>query len=930
MNTRYRYILFFLLISATGFSQALTVTNLRCEYRSNPLGVQTAKPALSWQLVAQQRNTLQKAYQILVADSPEALGQNKGNIWNSGRVNSDASIQVSYQGKVLEPTKFYYWKIKVWDTKDTESPWSPVASWQMGLLTKVDWKGAAWIGYEKLPDSLVNTLPTDGKKDKVQGGNVLPLVRKSLTITKSVRKATLFISGLGQFDAHLNGQKIGDHFLDPGWTKYDKQAQYVTFDLTDKLKSGENVIGVMLGNGFYYVPPVKERYRKLKVMFGYPKMICRLFITYTDGSTDNVVSDASWKTAPSPITFSSIYGGENYNATREQPGWDGPAFTDKSWKNALIVDGPPVLTSQMQEPLKVFDTFAPISKKRLDSGDWVYDLGQNASGIISLTVNGKQGDTIRIYPAELLKADGSVNQKASGSPFYFEYVLKGGRAETWQPRFTYYGFRYLQLKGGVPQGEQNPVQKPQVIDLKGLHTRNAAASAGQFSCSNELFNKASTLIDWGIKSNMASVFTDCPHREKLGWLEELHLMGGSVRYQYDIASLLKKVIQDMKDSQLDNQSADAGLVPEIAPEYVKFDWGGGIFRDSPEWGSSAIIVPWYLYQWYGEKDELAASYTMMQRYIAYLGTKAKSHILAQGLGDWYDLGPKPPGVSQLTPMGVTGTAMYYYDLTILAKIARMLNKSDDALQYDKLAGEVKVAFNQAFFNHQTKQYATNSQTANAMALYLNLVEPQYREAVVENIVQDIRSRNNSLTAGDIGYRYLLRALEDAGRSDVIFDMNSRSDVPGYGYQLAKGATALTESWQALPSVSNNHFMLGHLLEWLYAGLAGIKQADTSIAFRNSVIYPQPVGDVMQAKASYDSPYGLISSDWKKVGTRFDLTVQIPPNTSSEIYLPASISSPITEGGQPVGKRKEIKVLGFEKDRARILVGSGTYRFTVQD
>lgn len=929
MPNSFKCIFYLFLFSTCGFAQSVTVTNLRCAYRTNPIGVQTAEPVLSWQLESKQRNVLQKGYQILIADSPETLKQGKGTIWDSGKINSETSIQVSYQGKALEATKTYYWKVRVWDTKNNESPWSETASWQMGLLTKTDWKGANWIAYEKLPDSLVNILPTDGKKDKVQGGNVLPMLLKSFTVAKSVQKATLFISGLGQFDAHLNGQKIGDHFLDPGWTKYDKQAQYVTFDLTDKLKSGENALGVMLGNGFYYVPPVKERYRKLKVMFGYPKLICRLAITYTDGSTDNIISDTSWKTAPSPITFSSIYGGENYNANLEQTGWDSPNFIASSWRNALIVDGPPVLNAQMQEPLKVFDTFLPINKKRLDSGDWVYDLGQNASGIISLTVSGKKGDTLRVYPAELVKADGSVNQKPSGSPFYFEYILKGTGNETWQPRFTYYGFRYLQLKGAMPQGEANPTNRPQITELKGLHTRNAAATVGQFSCSNELFNRASKLIDWSIKSNMASVFTDCPHREKLGWLEELHLVGGSVRYQYDIASLLKKEMQDIKDSQLDDRSADAGLIPEIAPEYVKFDWGGGIFRDSPEWGSSAIIVPWYMYQWYGEKDELADSYPMMQRYVTYLETKAKNHILAQGLGDWYDLGPKPPGVSQQTPMGVTGTAIYYYDLTILEKIARLLNKPVDAERYKKLAAEVRTAFNQTFFNKETKQYATNSQTANAMALYMNLVEPQYRNAVVDNLVKDIRSRNNSLTAGDIGYRYLLRALEDAGRSDVIFDMNSRSDVPGYGYQLAKGATALTESWQALPTVSNNHFMLGHLLEWLYAGLAGIKQEESSIAFRNSVIEPQPVGDITHANATYQSPYGLISSAWKKTETSFELTVQIPANTTSTVYLSATKSSRITVNSQPISKSKETKLLSFENDKAKVSVGSGTYRFDVR-
>lgn len=423
---------------------------------------------------------------------------------------------------------------------------------------------------------------------------------------------------------------------------------------------------------------------------------------------------------------------------------------------------------------------------------------------------------------------------------------------------------------------------------------------------------------------MVSLFTDCPHREKLGWLEELHLMGSSVRYNYDAATLFKKALQDMRNSQ-----TPEGLVPEISPEYVKFEYGDGMFRDSPEWGSSSIIIPWYLYEWYGEEQALAENYPMMQRYISYLATKAKNNILSQGLGDWYDLGPKRPGVSQLTPMGVTGTAIYYYDLNIMEKIARMLGKSADAAKYRQLATEVRKSFNDTFFNAATRQYATGSQTANAMAVYMKLVEPRYKAAVVENIIRDIRSKNNGLTAGDIGYRYLLRVLEEEGRSDVIFDMNSRSDVPGYGYQLAQGATALTESWAALPTVSNNHFMLGHIMEWFYSGVAGIRQEAGSVAFKHIRIYPEAVGDLTSAKGSYLSPYGLIATDWKKTGPVFELSVVVPPNARATVYIPATAQQQLTENGIPVKDNAAVKLAGYEKGRAILNIGSGNYTFKVQ-
>ncbi|RZM06930.1 MAG: alpha-L-rhamnosidase, partial [Pedobacter sp.] len=409
--------------------------------------------------------------------------------------------------------------------------------------------------------------------------------------------------------------------------------------------------------------------------------------------------------------------------------------------------------------------------------------------------------------------------------------------EHWQPKFTYYGFRYLQLEGAVPKGIKNEGSKPILLALKSLHIRNAAVSTGSFNSSDELFNKTDKLIDWAIRSNMVSLFTDCPHREKLGWLEETHLMGGSVQYNYNIASLCKKVVKDMMISQ-----TDEGLIPDIAPEYVNF---GGSFRDSPEWGSSGIIVPWYVYQWYGDTDLLLESYPMMKRYIAYLQSKATGNILSHGLGDWFDIGPNNPGEAQLTPKSVTATAIYYYSLDIITKVAKLLNQSQDAEKYALLSNQVKDAFNNKFFNKATKEYATGSQTANAMAVYMNLVAPEDKAAVINNLVKEIKGRNNSLTAGDIGYRYVLRVLDDAGRSDVIYDMNSRSDVPGYGWQLAHGATALTESWQAYGFVSNNHFMLGHLMEWLYTGLGGIRAVKNSIY---SVRYDSPHGSFFSKKA----------------------------------------------------------------------------------
>jgi hypothetical protein len=919
-TSKFSIFLFSIFSCCQVLAQQPMVSNIQCQYQVYPLGVEDASPRLHWQIKSSGRNVMQSAYRILVADDKALLRQDIGNIWDSKKVISNQSIQVVYKGKKLQPGKEYYWKVMVWDNQNAASEWSEPSAWQMGLRGRKDWKGAQWIAYAEMPDSLriVPGIHGTGNPDLGLGKDILPLLRKEFVIKKTIKRATVFIAGLGHFDLRLNGEKVGDHFLDAGWTQYSKNALYVTFDVTGQLRKGRNAIGVMLGNGFYYTP--RERYRKITIAYGYPKMICRVAIEYSDGSLENIVSDNSWEADRGPVTFSSIYGGEDYNATLEQAGWDLPSFDDKSWKKALVVTGPPLLISQTAMPLKILDSFSVKKISQPKAGNWVYDFGQNASGIFKIKVKGKRAAQITFRPAELIKDDGLITQDAVGSPVYFNYTLKGDGVESWQPQFMYYGFRYIQVEGAVPKGEPNPEDLPVIIGIESLHTRNAAARVGSFSCSNDLFNRTDTLIKWAIKSNMASVLTDCPHREKLGWLEEDHLMGSSVKYNYDIASLGRKVVKDM----INAQTAD-GLIPDIAPEYVHFQGG---FRDSPEWGSNGIILPWYLYEWYGDKQVLTESYPMMQRYANYLLKKSDNYILSYGLGDWFDIGPNNPGESQLTPKGVTATAIFYYDLTILNKVAKLLGRLQDAQNFEATAAKVKAAFNKTFFNKETKQYATGSQTANAMAVYMELVEPQYKNAVVENIVKDIRARKNSLTAGDIGYRYVLRVLEDNGHSDVIFDMNSRSDVPGYGFQLAHGATSLTESWQAYRFVSNNHFMLGHLMEWFYSGLGGIRQAKNSVGFQKINICPEPVGDVKSAETDYVSPYGNIYTKWKKEDEAFELHTGIPVNTTAVIYLPASQKSEITESGKSIANRNDVKILKYEKGRVLIAVGSGEYQFHV--
>ena len=920
--------LLFLLYSAGVLqAQVFSVSELRCEQSQRPLAVDPAGPRLSWQLNADRRGCLQSAYRILVADSPVALADDNGNVWDSGKVFSDRSVLVPYGGPALQPGKAYCWKVQAWDADGNLSPWSLPASFGTGLMSMQDWNGAKWIAMEPDVDSLKCIEGNTGKWkdggpvfDKPVAPYKLPQLRREFTATKPVKRAMAYICGLGQFEMFLNGEKVGDHFLDPAWTKFDKEAQYVAFDITGELRDGKNAVGVMLGNGYYHTP--HGRYLKLLFSYGAPKMICKLQIEYADGTAQTVVSDDKWRASESPVTFSSIYGGEDYDASAVQPGWAEPGFDDRKWKKAVLTQGAGVkLIPQISEPLKVMERIPTVRRFRAANGNWVYDLGQNASGIVQLTVRAVTPQSIKLIPGELINDDSTVNQRASGAPFYHVYTARGdGSSETWHPQFTYYGFRYVEVEGAVPAGESNPGALPEVIDITGLQTRNSAAQVGTFACSDPLFNKIHTLIDWAVRSNMASVLTDCPHREKLGWLEVTHLMGGSIQYRYDISRLYAKQVNDMRTAQHAN-----GMVPTIAPQYVTFSPD---FIDTPEWGSAFVIIPWNLYEWYGDLAPLRDNYERMKRYVDYLGSRADNHIVAYGLGDWYDIGPDRPGYAQLTSNGVTATAIYYQDVKILERAARLLGKEADVRKYAALASDIKRAFNEKFFDKKTLKYDRDSQTANSIALHMDLVEPQYKAVVRQNLIDDIRRRGNALTAGDVGYRYVLRALEENDASEVIYDMNSRYDVPGYGYQLAHGATCLTESWQAYREVSNNHCMLGHLMEWLYSGLGGIRQSPGSAGYKEIVIRPQVVGDIHSAAVSFRSPYGLIRSEWSDSPQQYRQRVEIPANTTALVYLPAVDPAAVSESGVPLGEVPGLSVRERGKDYLAVAVGSGIYDFRV--
>ncbi len=795
-----------------------------------------------------------------------------------------------------------FWKVRVWDKDGEALNWTEPATWTMGVLDRADWQ-AQWISAAAL-ETNHNALAT-------------LLLRREVAIKPRLVRAVMHLCGLGQYELTLNGRKVGADLLAPGWTKYDRTCLYDTHDLTPLLHEGTNALGLLLGNGMYHV--TGGRYTKFKGSFGPLKLMAQLRLEYADGTMQLIGTDPQWRVAPGPITFSCIFGGEDYDARLKPAGWNQPGFADANWDRAVVVPGPGGQLRGLScaaPPIRAIEVLKPVSVTDLSPGLRVYDLGQNASIMPRFQVRGPAGSVVKITPAELLREDGSVDRgSCGGGEAYWKYTLSGKGTESWFPKFWYHGSRYLQVACTAASGKG---ERPKVESLEGVVVHSSSSPVGEFACSNELFNRIRQLVRWAQRSNLQHVITDCPHRERLGWLEQYHLNGPSLRYEFDLAQIFTKGMNDMADSQLDN-----GLVPDIAPEYTVFSGG---FRDSPEWGSAYVIVPWQQYEWTGDLDLLRAHYPGMQRYVAYLGSHAKNHIVSHGLGDWYDRGPKPPGPAQLTPCELTATAFYYEDTHILAQTARLLGQPDDAHKYDQLANNIRAAFNRALFNPTTGQYATGSQCANSMPLVMGLADPTARAGLVEAVVQDVRRRGNVLTPGDVGYRYLLRALADGGRSDVIFYLNNQSATPGYGYQLKQGATSLTEAWDAGRGSSQNHFMLGHIMEWFYHDLAGIQGDPAGPGFKQIIIHPQPVGNVTWTRASYDSIRGRIVSDWRITGGKFELRISIPANTRATVFVPGSSADLVTEGGRPAATAPGVTFARLVPKTVVFTVESGSYLF----
>ena len=889
---------------------SLQPVDLRCEYAVNPLGLDVSIPRLSWRLESRRRAQRQAAYQILAASSLKNLAANTGELWDSGKVASGRSIQIDYGGKPLPSFARCYWKVRVWDEAGSVSPYGTTATWEMGPLDERAWQ-AKWISAQFLLAS------TASANNPVETRHRAPLFRQDFHLREVPERARAYVCGLGYYELYLNGAKVGDHVLDPAQTDYEKRAFYATYDIANCVKPGANAAGVMLGSGWFNQDVVWKT-GKYSVPggtnYGAPCLILLLRFEYRDGAVEVVGTDETWKAAPGPVVDNNVYAGEFYDARLEAPGWSAPGFDARTWENARPLAAPTErLQAQNLPPIKAIKTREPVGLSQPRPGVFVYDFGQNFAGWAKLRAAVPRGTKIVLRFAESVSADGMIDPASTGV-FATRvvqtdaYIAKGGGEEVWEPRFTYHGFRYVEMTG-FPGA-------PSLHNLEGVVVHSAVAPAGEFECSDALLNRIHRTALWTEVSNLHGVPTDCPARERCGWLGDAQVSAEMTIYNFDMARFWTKYLEDIHTSQV------AGLPAMVAPgkrERV---------RATPDWGTAVVQIPWYVYLYYGDKRILEEHYDDMKQWVSHLQGLARGDIVSQGLGDWCPPGSVPP---KETPVPLTSTAYFYLDARIMTAVARILGKTQDAADYQALAGQIRQAFNQTFFNPPSMSYG--SQTADSVALRVGLAPAADDAQVAEALARDVREKHQGhFSTGITGSRCLYWALGEYGHGEVALEILHQQTYPSIGYLFGLGATTFWETWgepeldaQHGPR-SRNHPMQGGFDAWFYQGLAGICPDPEHPGFQHTILQPQVLIGLTSVRAQYDSIQGRIVSAWRREGGRFHWRIVIPANTQATVFMPCDEGSPVTEGGHPVEKLRELSLRGKSPGWAIFEIGSGEYEF----
>jgi len=896
--------LLFLLFTQPSFAQT-KVIDLTAENQVAPLGLGVKQPLLSWKIISEKRDFIQSAYEIQISTSKDP---GKGDAWNTGKIISDQSTNITYQGKELKSMSHYFWRVRVWDGAGKPSPWSEKSWWTTGLLNTSDWK-AQWIE---------SGLPGD----TVLGPS--PLLRRQFELNKAFNSARLYITAHGLYEASVNGKRVGDAYLTPGWTSYKTRLQYQVYDVTDALKQGKNAIGVVLGDGWYRGHLAWEDNKNI---YGNKVgLLVQLEITYADGTTELVNSDNQWKTASGPIRSSSIYHGEHYDAQLEKSGWDTPAYDASDWKPVKVndVSKENVLASQ-SPPIRKHETFKPIKMITTPKGEQVLDFGQNLTGWVQFKVNGKKGDVVKIHHAEVLDKEGNFyTENLRAAKAEIQYTLKGTGEERFEPHFTFFGFRYIKLEG-YP-GELN-LDRFQAIALY-----SDMKPTGDFECSNPLVNQLQHNIQWGQRGNFLDVPTDCPQRdEKLGWTGDAQAFARTATFNYDVDNFFAKWLKDLATDQQPD-----GRVPFVIPNVLKATDGG-----SAGWADAATIIPWNMYLAYGDKKILQDQYQSMKSWISFMEANSTHDLWNKGFhfGDWLFYRPfdDNDGRSAVTDKYLIAQTFFAHSVELVIKTATILGEADDVARYTALLTKVKSAFLNEYVT-PSGRLVSSTQTAYVLALNFDMLPEEMRQPAAQYLVENIRSYDNHLTTGFLGTPYLCHVLTRFGYIDVAYQLLLQESYPSWLYPVKRGATTIWERWDGIkpdgtfqtPGMNSfNHYAYGAIGDWLYRVVAGLDTDADGPGYQHIRIQPHPGGNFTFAKADLQTHYGKVSAHWKIDNGNFNLTLDVPANTRATVYIPVKSANGITENGKAIATIKEIRLSGVENNSVVLQVGSGHYVFAAK-
>ncbi len=882
----------------------LMVKHLLCENLANPIGLDTQYPRFTWQLEADRRNVLQTAYEIRVSKDMTM----KTAVWATGKVVSDQSVLVSYAGSPLESNQRYYWQVRVWDNDGNASAWSTPAFWQAAFLSASDWK-AKWIkaGFDE--DTTLRPSP---------------LFRRNFNLKKQVRSATAYITAQGLYEGFLNGKRIGDLYLTPFWTSYQKRLQYQVFDVTPLLKQGDNTIGAMLGSGWFRGTLAWEGNKNL-----YGKDLALLFqmeITYTDGTKETIISDENWKSNTGHILYSEIYNGETIDARKEEKGWSTSTYNDAKWAGVRPTDYKGTLLATYNEPVRKQEVFKPIKIFKTPKGEQVIDFGQNMVGLVQVKVKGKAGDKITILHAEVLeKAGNFYTENLRTAKQKNEYILKGGEEESFEPHFTFQGFRYIKIEGFPTDIKaENFTAVALYSDMK---------KTGAFTSSHALLNQLQHNIQWGQNGNFVDVPTDCPQRdERLGWTGDAQAFARTATFNRQSHNFFAKWLKDLA---IDQAQAD-GRVPNVVPNALRKDAGG-----SAGWADAATIIPWDTYLAYGDKQILENQYESMKSWVGFM-EKNSTHFLWNNswhFGDWLFYRPSDDldGRSAVTDKHLIAQCFFAHSTNLLIKSANVLGKTEDVNKYSALLKNIKDAFMKEYMT-PSGRLVSGTQTAYVLALNFDMLPENLRQQAADRLAENVKSYNTHLTTGFLGTPYLCHVLSRFGYSDLAYGLLLQETYPSWLYPVKMGATTIWERWdgikpdgtfQTADMNSFNHYAYGAIGDWMYRVATGIDTEESGVGYKKITIKPHLGGKLTMASATLQTYYGPVVSSWKTENGNTTYNLEIPANTTATIFLPAKSIAELTENGVKIAEAKEIKNAKYENGRVRFEVGSGKYRFTVE-